>query len=283
MAESSSVDRRAGVRAPVRAALPMYDIDRAAVHAWWLGLATALRAEGLGDLPARLRWPTDLDRHWAEPGLLLSQTCGMPLVTSLAGRVSVVGAFHYAAPGCTGIEYRSELVVRDNDNARTVDDLRQRVATFNDPRSHSGCNALRALVAPLARDGRFFSRTIRSGSHRASLALVRSGRADIAAVDCVSLAALRQRIPAEWHGLRVLGSTAPAPGLPLITSGDRSAAEVEALRRGLGAACADPALATVRERLGILGFERAIALDWERIETMRVAGAGLLDFEGASS
>ena len=91
----------------MRAALPMYDIDRAAVHAWWLGLATALRAEGLGDLPARLRWPTDLDRHWAEPGLLLSQTCGMPLVTSLAGRVSVVGAFHYAAPGCTGIEYRS--------------------------------------------------------------------------------------------------------------------------------------------------------------------------------
>ena len=283
MHEPSLIHRCAGARAPARAALPMYDLDRAAVQAWWLGLAAALRAEGLHGVPERLRWPADLERHWEEPALLLSQACGMPLVTSLVGRVSVVGAFRYAAPGCTGIDYRSELVVRDDDDARAVDDLRHRPAAFNDRRSHSGCNALRAMVAPLARDGRFFSRTLRSGSHRASLALVRSGRADIAAVDCVSLAALRRQFPAAWRGLRVLGSTAPAPGLPLITSGERSAAEVEALRRGLAAACSDPALAAVRERVGILGFERAMASDWAPIEAMRVAGAGLLDFEATAS
>jgi ABC-type phosphate/phosphonate transport system substrate-binding protein len=260
----------------------MYDIDRAAVHAWWLGLAAALRAEGL-DVPARLSWPLDLERHWQDPALLLSQACGIPLVTSLIGKVSVVGAFRYTAPGCEGIDYRSELVVRDDDHARSIEDLRDRVAAFNDPRSHSGCIALRALVAPLAHGGRFFLRTIRSGSHRASLGLVRGGRADVAAVDCVSLAALRQRFPGQWDGLRVLSSTAPAPGLPLITSGARPTAELDALRRGLAAACVDPDLAAVRDRLSIDGFERATAEDWACIGAMRAAGTELLDFDAASS
>jgi ABC-type phosphate/phosphonate transport system substrate-binding protein len=279
---SATVCRRARRRTG-RAALPMYDLDRAAVGAWWQGVAAALRAEGLDGVPARLQWPADLERHWGDPGLLLSQACGMPLVTSLVRKVSVVGAFRYAVPGCAGIDYRSELVVRDEDAARTVEDLRHRVAAFNDLRSHSGCNALRALVAPLAQRGRFFSRTLRSGSHRASLALVKAGRADVAAVDCVSLAALRRHAPSQVSGLRVLASTAPAPGLPLVTSGTRTAGELEALRRGLAAACADPALAEARDRLGIDGFERATAADWTRIETMCATGAGLLDFQEAGA
>jgi hypothetical protein len=48
--------------------------------------------------------------------------------------------------------------------------LRGDFSQNNGRRSHSLCYALRALVTPLAQDGRFFARTVRSGSHRESLA-----------------------------------------------------------------------------------------------------------------
>lgn len=249
----------------------MYDADRTAVQSFWRGLAAAMRAEGLADVPDLAEWPAHLHRHWRDPSLLLSQTCGYPLVTALAGRVQVVGAFRYTAPGCSGIDYRSELLVRRDDPGRTLEDYRGRVLAFNDRASQSGYHALRSRVAPLARGGRFFGHAIESGAHRASLALLRSARADIAAIDCISLAGFRRHESARLAGLRVLGSTASSPGLPLITSMATSPAELGALRRALAAACANPDLAAAREALFIGGFEALEAAAWQPIDTMRHA------------
>jgi ABC-type phosphate/phosphonate transport system substrate-binding protein len=99
--------------------------------------------------------PADLLSHWRQPDLLLSQTCGYPLVTLLP-EVQTVGCFHYSAPGCEGIDYRSLLVARAADNARSLADFRGRRAICNSPDSQSGYNVLLKMVAPLAREGRFF-------------------------------------------------------------------------------------------------------------------------------
>jgi ABC-type phosphate/phosphonate transport system substrate-binding protein len=259
------------------ASLPMYDADRAAVEAWWHGVAEALRAEGMAAVPRPLLWPADLATHWREPRLLLSQACGYPLVTQLAGRVQVVGAFRYTAPGCSGIEYRSELVVRSADAGRRIEDFRGCTAALSDPHSHSGCNALRALVAPLAQNGRFFGRTLWSGSHRASMAMVQGGYADIAAIDCVTLAGLQRHSPGALAGLQTIGHTASAPGLPLITSLATPPGELAALQRALAAACANPALAPAREALLIGGFETVPAAAWQVIDEMRRSSASLAD------
>jgi ABC-type phosphate/phosphonate transport system substrate-binding protein len=254
---------------PLRpAALPMYDLDRAAVAAWWTGVAGALRREGLDGVPDTIDWPDDLDRHWRDPRLLLSQTCGHPLVTRLDGAVQVVGAMRYSAPGCDGILYRSELVVREDDPARTIDDFRGRTVAFNDAASLSGWHALRALVAPLGKAGRFFSSHVHSGSHRASLALLREGRAGIAAIDAVTLALIERHAPQELQGLRVIGSTPSLPGLPLITAAGTSASDLAALRRGLSAACADPALVGARTALCIDGFEPATLAAWQPVRAL---------------
>ena len=253
----------------------MYDTDRAAVQAWWRGIAAALRDEGVDDVPDMLAWPADLEVHWREPALLLSQTCGYPLVTRLSPLVHVVGAFRYTAPGCDGIDYRSELLVRSEDADRTVSDWRGRSVAFNDSASFSGWHALRALVAPLAIDGRFFGSGIESGSHRASLRLLRGGQADIAAIDCVTLALLRRHAADELAGLASIGHTPSAPGLPLVTAGATPPWLLSALRRALQAACADPALAATRAALFIEGFEAAPELAWQRIESLCDAAAGL--------
>ncbi len=256
------------------ASLPMYDADPEAVDAWWRAISQALRAQGVGDVPAGLDKPVELDAHWRDPRLLLSQTCGYPLVTALLPDVQVVGAFRYTAPGCSGIEYRSELVVRVGD-AEALEGYRGRLAAINSPDSHSGCNALRGLVAALARDGTFFADHRVTGSHRNSLAALRSGAADIAAIDCVSLAGFRRREPDLLRGLRVVGSTASAPGLPLVTSGSTSPEELAALRRALHAACSDATVADAREALFIGGFESVSAEVWRVIDDVRRAAIGV--------
>ena len=255
------------------ASLPMYDAHPQAVDAWWRAIARALRARGVADVPDSLHGPSDPGAHWRDPRLLLSQACGYPLVTSLAPHVQVVGAFRYGAPGCDGIDYRSELVARVGD-ADAIEGFRGRVAAINALDSHSGCNALRGLVAPLARDGAFFGDHAITGSHRRSLAAVQSGAADVAAIDCVTLAGLRISHPDLLHGLRVVGSTAAAPGLPLVTSATTSPDDLAALRDALHAACTDPAAAEARDALFIEGFEVVPAQAWQVIDDVRASAQG---------
>ena len=90
------------------------------------------------------------------------------------------------------------------------------VAAVNDWHSNSGMNVLRHAVAPLARGGRFFGEVVMSGSHAASVRMVREGAADIAAVDCVTWGYLAREDPEAVKGLKVLGYSVSSPGLPLI-------------------------------------------------------------------
>lgn len=239
------------------ASLPMYDADPPAVARWWRVIARHAQREGLAGLPVEPAWPDDLQAHWHDPDLLLSQTCGLPLVTSLRGVVQVVGAFRYDVPGCAGIDYSSVLVARADDPARALGDFAGRVAVVNDPGSQSGCNALKQRVGI-----DFFREWRVSGAHRSSIEAVREGRADVAAIDCVTLAGLRRRRPGVLEGLRVIGSTPRSPGLPLVTSASTCAADLAALRRTLAAACADAEAAEARRPLFIAGFEPAEASRW---------------------
>lgn len=258
------------------ASLPMYDADRRAVERLWRHLARSLRRDGVAGVPDRLAWPDDdLDRHWRHPGLLLSQACGYPVAHGLRGQVQLVGAFRHTAPGCDGIFYRSLLVVRDDDPARRIDDLRGRTVAYNSPDSQSGCHALLALVAPLAEDGRFFGRAVASGAHARSIELVRSGAADIAAIDCVSHASFARARPDALRGLRVVGATNAAPGLPLITSAATSADELAALRRAVAAVFDDAALDDVRAALFLGGFEVVGADAYEPVAELRRATLAL--------
>lgn len=170
--------------------------------------------------------------HWRAGDLLLSQTCGYPLMTQLPD-VQLVGAFELSAPGCRGARYRSWLVAREEDENSALADFRSRRAVANSLDSHSGYNALRYLIAPLAQEGRFFSLTHLSGSHRQSLAYLRDGRADIAAIDCVTWALLRRYAAHELAGLAIVGETPLCPAPPLITSAQTDARTLATLRRVL--------------------------------------------------
>lgn len=101
----------------------------------------------------------------------------------------------YAAPGCSGATYRSRIVVRDGDRARTLPELRGRRAAVNERRSNSGMNMFRAALAPLAGRAAFFTSVIETGSHEASLRTVVESDADVAAIDAVSFAHIAREQP----------------------------------------------------------------------------------------
>ena len=167
----------------------------------WSFLRHYLSQAGLTDLPETLDRTLPYDEAWLRSDLLLSQTCGYPFASRLRGKVRLVATPVYDHPGCDGPLMRSFIIVRTGSSLRTLEDLRGTTAAINSPDSNSGSNLFRAAVAPRAREGRFFGRIIETGSHSNSIAAVVEGRADSAAIDCITYGNIRRFNPG--HGLHL--------------------------------------------------------------------------------
>ena len=203
------------------ASLPMLDFPdhAAATDAFWAAIATALRQRGI-DAPDRLIRAPDLMAQWLRPDLLLSQTCGMPFVRHLRGKVRLVAGVAYALPDLQPGTYCSRIILRADAPETTIEALRGSRVAFNSADSQSGAGALRRQILPLVpQAGAFFGQAVPTGAHVASIRAVAEGRADVAAIDAVTFAFAQRYIP-EAQNVRVLTSTALTPGLPLITATD---------------------------------------------------------------
>ena len=242
------------------AALPMYNVS-ARIGQAYEALLVAL-AEEAGQVAA-LESPSDLPAFWRRRDLLLSQTCGYPYMTQLRGAVTLVATPCYDFAGCSGSDYSSVIVVREQAEVDVLADAIGLVAVVNDLNSNSGMNVLRHAVAPLARGGRFFGRVIQSGSHAASVRMVRQGAADIAAVDCVTWGYLAREDSGALRGLKVLRYSVASPGLPLIAGGG---VEEELVLRLRGALLRPNArMRELMEALSIRAFEYRGDADYARI------------------
>jgi ABC-type phosphate/phosphonate transport system substrate-binding protein len=225
----------------------------------------------LGLSPEEIRpWPEDgnLVGTWTDPDLLLAQTCGYPLTHALAGRVRLVGTPHYEADGCDGPFYCSQLVVRRDSRYQSLENLRGRRAAFNGSDSQSGMNTFRHAIAQLGHGRVFFSAVIESGAHLSSLRLVAAGEAEVASIDAVCWALACRELPELTEQLRPIARTAPAPGLPLITSNRFSDAEVDLIAETVAEVFASPETRKSRERLGIRGFSKLSVEDYAVILAM---------------
>ena len=217
------------------ASLAMYDASAAqpANDALWRTLAEHLRTMGFANVPDRLTRDRPLEEIWTDPELLLAQTCGYPLVTSLRGRVRLVSTPVYRVAGCEGPRHRAAFLVASDNPAVSLVELRGRRCAVNDRESNSGANLLRLEIAKIADGRRFFAEVTVTGSHAASVEAVASGSADIASVDCVTLAHLRRDAPDLVSSVRPLGWSSLSPGLPFITGIATPPARVPLLRRAL--------------------------------------------------
>jgi ABC-type phosphate/phosphonate transport system substrate-binding protein len=241
------------------AALPMYDFPelQAAHDALWSAIAERLAAAGVGNVPTRLTRDLEHRDTWRHPQLLLGQACEYPLAKSFGNHLVIVATPRYAAPGCAGLFYKSAVIVRADDPAGSLADVRGRRCAVNELDSNSGMNLLRAALAPLAAGAQFFGSVTLSGSHRRSIELIVSGEADVAAVDCVTFAHLQAIDPALTSAVRVLSWTPPSPCLPFVTARSTNPTTLARLRSALAAVIADPRLEPVRRQLLLEGVDLA--------------------------
>ena len=247
-----------------------------ATRAFWARIVRGVRERGysvpLPDEPDRLH---GVEAALRQGSLVFGQTCGFPLTHTLVDRVRLLGTPVYDAPGCNGPYYRSLVVVRADSDLRALADLRGRTVAVNGWNSQSGWNALAAMVAPLAEDGRFFARAVVTGTHARSLDAVRLGRADCAAIDCVTFALLHRHRPAALGGVRMVAETAVAPGLPFVTGPDIPPQIAFAVKGALVDAMTDDGLAEARGELLLTWVEDLplssydVILDMERVAIPR--------------
>jgi phosphonate transport system substrate-binding protein len=114
--------------------------------------------------------------------------------------------------------YFSDIVVRRDRPFKSFLDLRGASWAYNEPRSHSGFNVVRAHLNELGQPAKFFGVVVESGAHSASLEMILSGRVDGAAIDSTVLewfAAQRAELADE---IRVIDSIGPSPIPPWVIS-----------------------------------------------------------------
>ena len=220
------------------ATLPMYDFPevREATDAFWAAIAKAYGVTG------KLTRDADCTTTWHNPKLLFSQTCGYPYTHEFRGVLNYVATPHYTAEGCDGANYRSIIFAREH---KPLPAFEGTIAAFNNRDSMSGMLALKLVFAPLAKQSRFFGKAMETGGHINSLQFVQSAKADICAIDCVTVAYLERYRPSALEGLVEIASSPLVPALPFVTRGG----DAKALKKALLAVCNDTGYADMLNAL----------------------------------
>jgi ABC-type phosphate/phosphonate transport system substrate-binding protein len=243
------------------ASLPMYDLPEVSLHTdgLWSFISADLAATGI-DAPSVLtRQFVSLKDHWLDPSLVISHSCGYPVVTDLLDRVEVVGSWSTVVdledkPGW----YRAVIVAREADHQ--ADDLCAYSRSglrlcANGPDSLSGWVSLaHFLHEQSGLSDSLLSNEVPvliTGGHFNSVEAVRSGRADVASIDAWSFWLLSTWRRQAAAGLRVIGFGPEVAVTPIIT---HLGGPVESLQNTLQRAASNEDLTPSLAALGITGF-----------------------------
>lgn len=206
-------------------------------------------------LPRELTRTSDPTKLWQSDGAFVSQTCGWPLVTRIAEKVRVVGAFRQTTPESASHFYRSVVMGRVDG---TPFDFQGTVAAVNDLESLSGWISLIAAIHGPQETWRGDVRI--SGSHAESVRMLCRGEADVASIDSVTLAHLQRIDSASIDSLFVICNGPLVPCLPIIASRSIGDGQLNALRNALHEVTRDSNNGDATSALFIGGFD-ALDLD----------------------
>ncbi len=116
-------------------------------------------------------------------------------------------------------KYYSYTIVRKNSPLKTWADLKGKTYAFSEMASNSGYNLPRAkLVALGAKDWKYFSKVIVSGSHEESIRLVATGAVDASSVDSLVLDYDRFVNDEAALNVRIIEHLGPAGIPPVVVS-----------------------------------------------------------------
>lgn len=199
----------------------------------------------LGYGPDRLNRDLDLFEAWTHPNLLLSQTCSLPFVQHLRGKVQLIGHPDFQLPDCPAGCYFSYLIGRKDDHRPLSQRLKGKVA-INQDHSQSGWGSVWRYAQTT---GAKLGQMTATGAHQNSARAVADGTVDVAAIDANTWRQLRQ-FDRHTDGLTILAHTPPTPATPYICGPD---ADASAIQRALASAIAELGPED-RQTLGLFGL-----------------------------
>jgi phosphonate transport system substrate-binding protein len=177
----------------------------------------AVRAEYVEGVPWQER-----ERLFDRGEIQLLWLCGLPYVQkadSLDNHIELL-----AVPVPQGSRYHgrpiyfSDVVVRRKSCFESFEHLRGSVWAYNEPRSHSGFNVVRAYLAARGETDGFFKKVVESGAQSTSLEWILNGGVDVTAIDSTVLEWLVAQRPNLQNEIRVLASLGPSPIPPWVIS-----------------------------------------------------------------
>lgn len=169
--------------------------------------------------------------------------------------------------------YFSDVVIRRDRPFRSFFDLRGASWAFNEPRSHSGFNVVRAYLAEFGQRDKFFGTVVESGAHSASVEMVLSGQVDGSAIDSTVLEWLTAKREGFADEIRVLDTIGPSPIPPWVISRqvpETLRNDIRALLLGLHT---EPFGKVMLNRARIDRFVAANDRDYDPIRSMAVKAA----------
>lgn len=194
----------------------MYAFTDQLRRAWRCVLELYLGLPGVDDKqPVRLDFNSD-QSLLRDPALFFGHTCGYPLMMRLRHQVTPFCVPVFDLPGADGKFYTSHFIVSADSGIESVAQSEGRIAAMNNRDSNSGMNVFRHSIAKCKPRGKFFAKLVETGGHLQSLEAVADGRADIAAIDCVSYQLIKDHRPELVKQVRSIGFSAKTCGLPLV-------------------------------------------------------------------
>jgi ABC-type phosphate/phosphonate transport system substrate-binding protein len=249
------------------ASLPMYCLPEMepANAAFLAALQHRLRTRGIDAAGTSFNGSHGAVSDGFGPGILFTQICGYPLFKHYRDQYRVLAEPHYAMPGCVGSSHRAFFMVRADDSAERLEDLRGRVFGCNNLLSNSGMNLPRLALARIAGGMPFFSSVVMTGAHITSLDRLDAGNIDICAIDNVTWGFFKKFRPGAARRYRILDETASSPSPPFVTSVNTSESDAVAVAEALYEIMNDPQITHIRKALELTGLSAPDVAAYERL------------------
>jgi len=249
------------------ASLPMYVLPEmeGANSVFLAALQRRLRAKGIDTTGIRSKSSRDAVPDGIEPGIIFTQICGYPLFKHYRDQYRMLATPHYAMPGCVGSNHRAFFMVRADDPAGRLEDLRGRIFGCNSLLSNSGMNLPRLSLARVAGGRPFFSSVVMTGAHVTSLERLDERSIDICSIDNVTWGFFKKFRPVAAERYRILDESVSSPSLPFVTSVNTTASDAVALAEALYEFMNDPQVAHIRGALELTGLSGPDVAAYERL------------------
>lgn len=233
--------------------------------AFLAALQRRLRAKGIDTTGIRSKSSRDAVPDGIEPGIIFTQICGYPLFKHYRDQYRMLATPHYAMPGCVGSNHRAFFMVRADDPAGRLEDLRGRIFGCNSLLSNSGMNLPRLSLARVAGGRPFFSSVVMTGAHVTSLERLDERSIDICSIDNVTWGFFKKFRPVAAERYRILDESVSSPSLPFVTSVNTTASDAVALAEALYEFMNDPQVAHIRGALKLTGLSGPDVAAYERL------------------